>query len=438
MPWSRIIGWDRVGGSVVGCRTRLRALAAALGVAIAVAACSGGGDEAGPAGPPKAADARPGTPVKLMTIAPTGTPGANAPEAVAAASAAVRAVNARGGIKGHPVKLIHCNEKNAAAAAAACAKRAVDEGVLAVVGVFNGSGGIMPVLAEAGIPAIGATGIAADGTELTSKVSFMLSPLTFFPAACPSVLRKAGATKIGLVGYDLSLSDRLIKLGEVGAKAAGSPLDPLVRVPLTTSDLTPAVSRLTRAGADGVVLVAFAQTAYAVIERGGADLLYCHAASTLDEKFLAAHGPAADNLVVATAFPEFNQAGEFPELRRMIAELAAEEKAGNRDAALASATTTHSINAWLSVQVVEKVGDAVPGEPSASTLLAQLGATSGLDLGVIGPLNFTKPNPLPGVERVFNTTLRGARWNSAKRAFVSLGPETYSALEILRRGQSAG
>jgi ABC-type branched-subunit amino acid transport system substrate-binding protein len=372
-----------------------------------------------------------------MIIAPTGTAGTNVPEAVAAAKAAVRGVNSRGGVKGHPLELVYCNEKNDAAAAKVCAQKAVDEKILAVVSVFNGSGGIMPVLEAAGIPAIGSTGIAADGSELTSKISFMLSPLTFYPAVCPSLLKKVGAKKIGLVGYDLSVSDRLVEFSKIGAKAAGLPLDPLVRVPLTTSDFSPTVTQLTRAGVDGTVLVVFDQAAHAVITNGGKDLLYCHSAGVLTPDFLAKQGPVADNLVVATPFPELSQAGEFPELRRMIDELAGEAAAGDADAALAKAQkSTSSTNAWLSVQVVDKVGNAVAGELTSSALLEQLSTTSGLDLGLVPPLDFTKPLPIPGVERVFNTTLRGARWDSAKQAFVSLGPETYPALDILRAGAS--
>jgi ABC-type branched-subunit amino acid transport system substrate-binding protein len=371
-----------------------------------------------------------------MIIAPTGTAGTNVPEAVAAAKAAARGVNSRGGVKGHPLELVNCNEKNDAATARECAQKAVDEKVLAVVSVFNGSGGIMPVLEAAGIPAIGSTGIAADGSELTSKISFMLSPLTFFPAVCPSLLKKVGAKKIGLVGYDLSVSDRLIEFSKIGAKAAGLPLDPLVRVPFTTSDFSPTVAQLTRAGADGTVLVVFDQAAHAVITGGGKDLLYCHSAGVVTADFLVKQGPVADNLVVATPFPELSQAGEFPELRRMIDELAAEDAAGDAAAALAKANSVSTSNAWLSVQVVEKVGNAVAGELTSSALLKQLSATSGLDLGLIPPLDFAKPLPIPGVERVFNTTLRGARWDSAKRAFVSLGPETYPALDILRAGAS--
>ncbi|WP_018504695.1 ABC transporter substrate-binding protein [Parafrankia discariae] len=412
-------------------RLGLRLGAACAGAALALAACGGDGGEQG-GGPATGS----GDPVKLMIIAPVGTTGANHPEMVAAVRAAARGVNERGGIKGHPVEILHCNEKNDATAAKECAQRAVDEHVLAVVSTVNGSGGIMPILEEAGIPAIGSAGIAADGSELSSDVSFVVSPLTFYPAVCPSLLRKAGASKVGLVGYDLSASDRLITMAQAGGRAAGTPIDPELRIPITSSDLTPTVSQLSRAGADGAVLVVFDQAAYAVIGGGDPNLRTCHAAGTLSKEYLATLGPAADNLVVASAFPELSQAAEFPELKRMLSELDAEAAGGDADARAELRDSTETTGAWLSVQIAEKVGNAVSDDLTAKSLLEQLRATRGLDLGVIPPLDFTTPNPIPGVQRVFNTTMRGARWDSATHTFVPLGPETYPALDLLARGAS--
>ncbi|WP_462187096.1 MULTISPECIES: ABC transporter substrate-binding protein [unclassified Frankia] len=418
----------------MGRRHGLRRLAAAvLGAVLAGTLAACGGDSDGEATGTSSA----GSTVKLMIIAPVGTSGTNYPEMVAAARAAVRGVNARGGIAGHRVELVHCNEKNDAAMARKCAQQAVDQHVLAVVSEVSGSGGIMPILENAGVPSIGSAGISADGSELSSPISYVISPLTLYPAVCPSLLAKAGATRLGLVGYDLSASDRLIIMAEGGAKAVNRPINPKIRIPITTSDFTPAISQLTRSGADGAVLVVFDQAAYAVISQAGQRVRTCHAAGTLSPKYLSTLGPAADNLVVATAFPELSQAGQFPEVARIISELDAEQAGGDADAAPALRTTTTTTGAWLSVQIAEKVGNKVSGELTARTLLDQLNRTTDLDLGGIVPrLNLTATTPIPGAERIFNTTLRGARWDSASKSFVPLGPETYSGLDILRRAAS--
>ncbi|MCK9922135.1 ABC transporter substrate-binding protein [Frankia sp. AgPm24] len=419
---------------------RLAVTAVAAVLAATLAACGGGSGSDGSAGSSGSSGSTSGSggakgsPVKLMIIAPTGTAGTNYPDMVAATKAAVRGVNARGGIGGHPVVLEHCNERNDAATAKKCAERAVDEHVLAVVGEISGSGGIMPILAKAGIPSIGSAGVSADGSELSSPISFVISPLTFYPAVCPSLLAKAGATHIGLVGYDLSASDRLITMAVGGGKAVGHPIDPKIRIPITTSDFAPTITQLSRSGADGAVLVVFDQAAYAVIAKSGQQVRTCHAAGTLSPTFLATLGSAADRLVVATAFPELSQTSQYPEVARMVRELDAEQATGDADAAPALRSSTSTTGAWLSVQIAEKVGNQVSGDLTAASLLAQLNRTRNLDLGgIIPPLDLTTPTPIPGAERIFNSTLRGARWDSASKSFVSLGNETYNGLDILRR-----
>lgn len=410
----------------MGPRHTLRLAALALGAGLALTACGGSGGDAGPS--PATADG----PVKLMVIAPTGTAGSNYPDVLGATKAAVRGVNSRGGIDGHQVELLYCNEKNDAATAKECAQKAVDEHVLAVVNEVSGSGGIMPILEKAQIPSIGSAGISADGSELSSKISFMTSPLTLYPTVCPSLLRKVGATRLGLVGYDLSVSDRLITMADVGAKAIKAPLVVKPRVPLTTSDFTPTVAQLNRAGVNGTVLVVFDQAAYAVIKGGPAGATYCHALGTLSTDWLADQGAAADSVVVATAYPELSQTKEFPEMGRLVSELDAEYAAGTAEAAPGQRiSSTNTVGSWLSVQIAEKVGDAVSGDLTSATLLAELNRTSHLDLGLLPRLNFTEPAPIPGVQRLFNTTMRGARWNAATKSYVPLGPETYDALKIL-------
>jgi ABC-type branched-subunit amino acid transport system substrate-binding protein len=417
----------------VGRRHTLRLAAAALGAALALAACSesGSGDGTGSGATAVAA----GASVKLMVIAPTGTAGSNYPDIVGATKAAVRGLNTRGGIKGHPVELVYCNEKNDAETAKSCANQAVSDHVLAVVNEVSASGGIMPILEAAHIPSIGSAGISIDGSELSSSVSFMLSPLTYYPAVCPALLRAAGATKLGAVGYSLPQVDRLMKMAELGARQAGSPLVIEPRVPIDTSDFTPTATQVKRAGVDGTVLVVVDQGAYAEVKAGGSTgQKYCHAMGVLSRDWLTQEGTAANSLVFASAFPEPSQATQYPEIARAVKELDAEVTAGDPDAALRT-SSTNTIGAWLSVQIVEKVADAIPGDSLTSTaLLDQLNKTSNLDLGGITPaLDFTKPSPIPGAQRLFNTTMRGVRWDAATKTYVPLGTQSYDALKILQQ-----
>ncbi|CAM5594196.1 Leucine-binding protein domain-containing protein OS=Streptomyces alboniger OX=132473 GN=CP975_15300 PE=3 SV=1 [Streptomyces alboniger] len=53
------------------------------------------------------------------------------------AKAYARWVNAHGGLNGHKITVLTCNDRNDSVAAARCAQRAVSEGVVAVVGSYS-------------------------------------------------------------------------------------------------------------------------------------------------------------------------------------------------------------------------------------------------------------------------------------------------------------
>ncbi|NGO10927.1 ABC transporter substrate-binding protein [Streptomyces sp. HC44] len=110
-------------------------------------------------------------PVTVMTWAPEETKATNKPGMPAMAKTYARWVNKRGGINGHKLNVITCNEHNDAVAAAECARRAVDEDVIAVVGSYSQhSRSFLSPLEAAGIPYIGGYGLTDD--EFTSPLSY--------------------------------------------------------------------------------------------------------------------------------------------------------------------------------------------------------------------------------------------------------------------------
>src|SRR5215471_746227 len=92
------------------------ALATALTL---LTACSSGSSTNGAALTGKTS----GPAISIGLLAPTGTSAGNYDDDLAGAMAAARALNAAGGIKGHPIKIDYCNESNNVNQAAACARR---------------------------------------------------------------------------------------------------------------------------------------------------------------------------------------------------------------------------------------------------------------------------------------------------------------------------
>ncbi|GFH36887.1 ABC transporter substrate-binding protein [Streptomyces pacificus] len=110
-------------------------------------------------------------PVTVMTFAPEGTRATNMPGMPAIAQAYASSVNAKGGADGHELRVLTCNEHNTTSGAAACARRAVAEGAVAVVGSYSQNGrAFMAPLEAAGIPYIGGYGVSEE--EFTSYLSY--------------------------------------------------------------------------------------------------------------------------------------------------------------------------------------------------------------------------------------------------------------------------
>jgi len=110
-------------------------------------------------------------PVVVMTWAPQDTGATNKPGMPAFAEAYARWINANGGLDGRQLKVLTCNDHNDTVGAATCARTAVKEGAVAVVGSYSQyAQSFFPPLEGAGIPYIGGYGISES--EFTSPLSY--------------------------------------------------------------------------------------------------------------------------------------------------------------------------------------------------------------------------------------------------------------------------
>ncbi|MEU6928421.1 ABC transporter substrate-binding protein [Streptomyces sp. NPDC046385] len=158
-------------------------------------------------------------PVTVMTWAPDQTRATNMPGMPAMAQAYARWVNSEGGLDGHELRVLTCNEQNTSAGAAACARRAVREGAVAVVGSYSQNGrAFMAPLEAAGIPYIGGYGIAED--EFTSPLSYPVNGGQASLIAGHGMQLGAGCRKVSLVRPDTIAGDKLPDLLNSGLRKA--------------------------------------------------------------------------------------------------------------------------------------------------------------------------------------------------------------------------
>ncbi|MFI6856988.1 ABC transporter substrate-binding protein [Streptomyces sp. NPDC050416] len=159
-------------------------------------------------------------PITVMTWAPQDTKATNKPGMPAFARAYARWVNAHGGIDGRKLNVLTCNDHNDSVAAAKCARRAVKENAVAVVGSYSQyADSFFPSLEGAGIPYIGGYGIT--NAEFTSPLSYPVN------GGQPALLAGLGSALAGdcgpvtLIRPDTITGDQLPPLLDSGLTAGG-------------------------------------------------------------------------------------------------------------------------------------------------------------------------------------------------------------------------
>ncbi|MEU0135171.1 ABC transporter substrate-binding protein [Streptomyces sp. NPDC006296] len=165
-----------------------------------------------------------GDPVTVMTWAPdtTAADAVNMAGMPAMARTYARWINDRGGIGGHELRVLTCNEQDTAAGASKCARRAADEDVAAVVGSYSRYGrAFLAPLEAAGIPYIGGYGASAD--EFTSYLSYPVNGGQPALVAGNGEQLAAGCARVALVRPDTLVGDTLPGLLDTGLNRRDRP-----------------------------------------------------------------------------------------------------------------------------------------------------------------------------------------------------------------------
>ncbi|MFE2140626.1 ABC transporter substrate-binding protein [Streptomyces sp. NPDC059456] len=185
-----------------------RTLAATTTGACLVAGCG-----ALPGGPGGSGDT-----ITVMTFAPQDTSATNMPGMPGMAKAYEAWINAKGGINGHKLRVLTCNEKNTPNGAADCARKAINEKAVAVVGSYSQHGrAFMAPLEAEGIPFIGGYGVSSE--EFQSTLSYPVN------GGQPVLLAGAGhqlgraCSQVAIVRPDTLAGDSMPILLNAGLKA---------------------------------------------------------------------------------------------------------------------------------------------------------------------------------------------------------------------------
>lgn len=387
--------WERELMMTMRNRTRGLAAASAVTLLLGLAACGGDGDKESSDGPTQNADVEfTGEPLTVMTWTAYDTDTLNVKAILDIAQGAVVDINNAGGINGHEVKLITCNEGADPNKAADCARQAVDEGVAAVVGGFTANGDVMmPILEEAGIPWFGPPGISQ--AELSSPNSFMLTSGVLGLAGLGAKAAEDGCESVAAVNYDLPSAGEIQQLVDLGlASQGGEPAD-LIKVPPTTTDFS-SIAQET-ADYDCAVVGTPPQPFIGVATAAatlGSETRYYLVPGGLTDFVTETGGDAVEGTVTLSSFPP----GDDPvwdDAKSVVGDLEGDPNGGW--------SGMYMQNTWVAYQafatVLKKNEDF-----SAAGVQSALDATAAVDTaGFTPPFTFATEFPAPGLNRIVNS-----------------------------------
>ena len=362
-PWTGNHRTKRSAG-VVGI-VALAFLAAACGSSSSGSAASGGG--AGTIG--------------ISVIVPTGTSLTNFPQVVAGAKAAIRAVNAAGGVGGKQLVLDYCNEGNDVNKASQCTRNAAASGDIATVGLYSN------FASQAVLPNLGTLPDLAPEAISPAEVSCaMCYPIDATPVATLGAEGPLGAmngiTTAAMVSYDIPASQTAVAQLKPGFTASHITIKDNITVPLTTSDWAPVAQRFKDSGAQAFIpvlpeaqTVAFLQAA----KQAGITPKILATDGQIQVGDLPTLGSFADGGLVVAAYPPATAASKIPGVQQWLTELQAEQSSGDADAAVSKADG-NSMRAWLAVHVIAEVAKGITGTVDRASFTAALKSAHDIDL----------------------------------------------------------
>jgi branched-chain amino acid transport system substrate-binding protein len=379
--------------------------------ALALTACSsnsttGSASPAGASGGSTAGSTAHGTPINLTFLTQDTGQGSSG-DAFPGIQAAIRYVNAHGGVKGRPLAAQECIDNRDPNLAAACAaKAASNSSIIASVGQTTLQGAVVdPVFQHASLPAIGGTAFVP--ADLTSPMFFTtdiggLGGLGAVAAAADLLHAK----KISFV-YDQSpaAATEVALLDSVVLKPRHLPPVTAVGVPPTTGDMSAAVAKAGQGSPSAIIMYTAQSRANAFVKAArqqGVTTPIVIFASLETPSAVQQQLGGGQNLYFCTSFTRSG-----PVYKAFLSQW---QGAGNP----ASLADEFAINGWLSVTMFAQVARTLPTITRASVLAAFSKLTNYSTGGMLPPLSYTKPATVLGgkAPRIVNPTMGLAQYQN--------------------------
>jgi ABC-type branched-subunit amino acid transport system substrate-binding protein len=327
---------------------RLAALATVVGLAGAAAATAA----AVPSG--KAA----GTPIVIQVNYPDQNPSVNQPDIRWGAEGAAAAINKKGGINGHPITVVACNDSNSAPGRQDCARKGTDpaNNVVACLCAPDAYESF-PIWTAAGIVQIGAANTQPAFVQPLNYPFTGASVLNYMSEA--AALKKAGAKSLAIVSFSNASALSLAVSMKTAAKAAHLPYKGTVAVPLTpVADYSPYAQKVKDMGADAIGFVTNVAVGFAFVRAlqnlGVTKIFPATTGASLGDFEAQTAGPDSNGWYVASTVPPPGETESYPALKDYMSETLAvsdEKKHG-----------AYGELAWLEVYGFATIAKTIKGD----------------------------------------------------------------------------
>ncbi len=380
-----------------------RAFAVFAVVGVVLSACGGGNDSStsDTVDTTVAPDNTPsGEPIKVMTVTTLSGAGPSYPNIANTAKLYADYINARGGIAGRPLEVTVCDEQFDPAVATTCARQAVEEKMVSIVGSFTFfAESIVPVIAESSITWFGAC-CPITPAELTSPYSFNIGNQPMYAVGMVKRAVDDGCKVINAVIIDGA--QIFIPPMENAMANLGQKFGDVIILPPTAQDYSALVAQATT-GADCVLSV-ISETPFitwnSAWSQSGTDAQQYGPQGNLNDVSAKGNEEATNGNIVAGMYPDISTE-PWAEYRAALAESGL-DKDGNDYNSLGGLGT------WAAFVAFTKIAETIAGDITAKSFYEAANTTSSLDLnGMVPVLDFTKEwtDGLVGYNRLFNRSV---------------------------------
>ena len=387
-----------------GSKWPLLAIFALLACAMVLAACGGGsssssesttateepaeettgteeGEEAEPEGGATEEEAS-GEPIVTMTYTDVNTEGPQYKNIEETERVYQEWINSHGGIGGRPLEAKFCDAHGTPTAAAACAREAVADKAVAVVGNFTFTGdAVVPILEKANTALFGNC-CAISPLELTSKISFPMGNQPLYGVGLVHKAVEQGCEHIK--GVIIEGAEAFEPLMENAAKVEGVEIEKFIKLPGTAQDYSAQVAEATSGDTDCLVMIV-SETPYIAwmpaFAQSGSEVKMYGPQGNFNENAVKGFESTVEGDVVAGMYPDIS----LPQWDTYREALEKYEADSAQDY-----NSLGGMGTWAAYEGFKQVAETIKGEPNNETFL-KAAETAKIELpGMLPPENFAE------------------------------------------------